>query len=171
MEQSLVTYFDGEKYGAVVIASMGLLAVVLAGILLPSRWELRAFAVTLGLVALAEIALGVGLFLRTGPQVTDLLAQLRSDPTAFFSDEGARMARVQRTFIIAQYVEMGVIVVGALVAFAQKNRFAVAGIALALLCHAAFLLAFDLIAERRGAVYLGALQSRAANANVALEPH
>jgi len=36
----------------------------------------------------------------------------------------------------------------------------VVGIALALLFHAAFLLAFDLVAERRGAAYLAQIQAR-----------
>ncbi|MFN2567681.1 MAG: hypothetical protein ABR499_22025 [Gemmatimonadaceae bacterium] len=33
------------------------------------------------------------------------------------------------------------------------------GVALGLLCHAAFLLAFDVVAERRGAAYLAAIES------------
>jgi hypothetical protein len=45
----------------------------------------------------------------------------------------------------------------------QKGRFAVAGVALGLLVHLAVLLAFDLVAERRGAVYLTALRSGAAS--------
>jgi hypothetical protein len=161
MEETLVTYFDGEKQGALLIAAFGVAGIVLAAVLFPPRWELRSFAVTLGLVGLFELALGVGLLLRTGPQVSGLLAQLGTDAARFFSDECSRMARVQRSFVVAQYVEMAVIVVAAVTAFAQKNRFWVAGIALALLCHAAFLLAFDLVAERRGAVYQGALEARA----------
>jgi hypothetical protein len=35
--------------------------------------------VTLGVLALAEVGLSVGLYLRTGPQVSDLIAKLRSD--------------------------------------------------------------------------------------------
>ena len=171
MEQTLVTYFDGEKYGAVLIAAIGLVGVVLAAILFSPRWELRSFAVTLGVVGLAEIALGVALLLRTGPQVSDLLAHLRTDAAAFFFEEGTRMARVQRSFLVAQYVEMAVIVTGALVAFTQKNRFAVAGIAVALLCHGAFLLAFDLIAERRGAAYLSAIEASGAAANAPAPIH
>jgi hypothetical protein len=45
---------------------------------------------------------------------------------------------------------------------ALRNRFALAGIALGLLCHAAFLLAFDLVAARRGGIYLGELRTRSA---------
>jgi hypothetical protein len=160
MEEALVNYFEGEKHGALLIAGVGVVAVALAVVLLQPRWELRSLAVTLGLVAFGEIALGVGLYLRTGPQVSALLAQLGTEAARFLSDEGARMARVQRNFVVVQYVEMAVIVVAAVGAFALKNRFWIAGISLALLCHGAFLLAFDLVAERRGAAYQAALDGR-----------
>jgi hypothetical protein len=107
-------------------------------------------------------AIGVGLHLRTGPQVSSLIAQLGSDGARFFADEGARMARAQRNFVIIQYVELAVIVTAAIAAFALKNRFSLTGIALGLLCHAAFLLAFDLVAERRGDIYLTALRTNSA---------
>ena len=61
------------------------------------------------------------------------------------------MARVQRNFVVVQYSELAVIVIAAVIAFTQTNRFWLVRIALALLCHAAVLLAFDLVAERRGA--------------------
>jgi hypothetical protein len=126
------------------------------------RWDLRSFAVTLAVVAVAEIAIGVGLYLRTGPQVSALLTQLGADSARFFAEEGARMARVQRNFVIIQYVELAVIVTGAIAAIVLKDRFWLSGIALGLLCHAAFLLAFDLVAARRGANYLGEIRTRSA---------
>ena len=67
------------------------------------------------------------------------------------------MERVQRNFVIVQYVELSMIILGAILAVTQKNRPVIAGIALGLLIHAALLPAFDLIAERRGAVYLRSL--------------
>jgi hypothetical protein len=38
---------------------------------------------TLAIVALVEIALGLDLYLRTGPQVEGLLARLTASPTEF----------------------------------------------------------------------------------------
>jgi hypothetical protein len=55
-----------------------------------------------------------------------------------------------------------VIVTAAIAAVTLKERFSLSGIALGLLCHAAFLLAFDVVAERRGATYLGELRTRSA---------
>lgn len=69
------------------------------------------------------------------------------------------LVRVQRNLV--QYIEVAVIVIAAITAFAQKSRFWVAGVALGLLLNAALLLAFDLVAERRGAAYLAAIHTQA----------
>jgi hypothetical protein len=160
MHDALTTYFQGEKNAGLLIAGIGVAILALAAVFYQPRWSLRSFAVTLAVFALVEIAIGVALYLRTGPQVTSLLAQLGGDSARFFAEEGARMARVQRNFVVIQYIELVVIVTAAIAAIPFRNRFALAGIALGLLCHAAFLLAFDLIAERRGAIYLSKLRTR-----------
>ena len=109
-------------------------------------------------MAVIEIGIGVGLYFRTDPQVDALLRQLASDSALFVTAESARMSRVQRNFVVVQYVEVGVIAIAAITALALKHRVAVSGIAMGLLVSAAVLLAFDIIAERRGATYLAALQ-------------
>lgn len=72
------------------------------------------------------------------------------------------MARVQRTFIIVEYVELFVVVVTALTAISSKARPGLMGVALGLLISASVLLAFDLVAERRGAEYLSSISARRA---------
>ncbi|MEK6373712.1 MAG: hypothetical protein AABO58_13575 [Acidobacteriota bacterium] len=151
MHDSLMVYFDGEKYAGLFLAGLGL-AVIAAAVLL---FRFRSFAITLIVLAVAEIALGVGLYLKTGPQVARLMAQTD------YADEAVRMARVQRNFVVIEIVELAIIVICALVAVTQKGRVGVTGVALGLLIHAAILLAFDLLAERRGAVYLNALTENA----------
>ena len=103
--------------------------------------------------------MGVGLYLRTGPQVTRLEEQLQSAPSEFFEGEAARMPRVQRNFIVIKYVELVVIIVAAIVAISSKSRPGVAGVALGLLISASVLLAFDWFAERRGEEYVTALDA------------
>jgi hypothetical protein len=116
-------------------------------------------AITLTLIALVEMAIGVGLYLRTGPQLQRLEAQLRVDEAAFHSAESARMARVQRNFVIIEYAELAIILTAALVAVFMKQRTGAVGVALGLLVHAAVLLTFDVLAERRGADYLAMVVS------------
>jgi hypothetical protein len=67
------------------------------------------------------------------------------------------MARVQRNFVVIEYVELLLIVVAAVAAVALKGRPALAGVALGFLIHASLLLAFDIFAEHRGADYVAAL--------------
>lgn len=160
MQDVILTYFNAEKATGLLLIALGVLGAVAAGIFFQPRWELRPFALTLAFFALAEIAIGLGLYIRTGPQVNNLVALLGSDAGRFVTDEGQRMSRIQKNFIIIQYVELALIVVAAVVAVTQKHRPWVFGIALGVLLNAALLLAVDLVAERRGAVYLKAIESQ-----------
>jgi hypothetical protein len=161
MQDAMTLYFNGEKSAGLLLAGAAAAVLLLAVIIVRSTADLRSFAVTLAVVALAEIALGVGLYLRTGPQVSGLSRQLASDEGAFVESESARMARVQRNFVFIEYAELAIIVVAALVAVTYKPRTTVAGIALGMLIHASILLAFDVIAERRGSVYVSSLAAAA----------
>ena len=155
MHDAFTLYFNGEKFAGLFIAGVGLVAIVAAALLFRS---LRAFSVTLLILALIEIALGVGLYLRTGTQVRRLEAQLASDEGGFRAVETARMIRVQRNFVFIEWAEVAIIIVSGLVAVGLKYRPVAVGVALGLLIHASVLLAFDLVAERRGAVYWSALR-------------
>jgi hypothetical protein len=165
MHDALTIYFNGEKNAGLFIAVVGAAIVAAAVALFRARADFRSFALTLGIVALVEIAIGVGLYLKTDPQVGRLRAQLDSSPSRFSADERARMARVQRNFVVIEYVEVALIVVTAMVAIARKTNPTLTGVALGLLINAALLLAFDLIAERRGAVYLAAIERGGANSS------
>jgi hypothetical protein len=159
--QQLIEYFQGEKNAALFVSGVATVTMVAAAALWPARFGLRSMSVTLGVLALVLLAVGVGLYFKTDPQVDRLLAQLGSDAPAFYAAETARMEKVQRNFVIIEWVEIVVIVVGAIAAIALKARPGVGGVAMALVAVFAFLLAFDIVAERRGAVYLRALAARA----------
>jgi hypothetical protein len=157
MQDALRIYFDGEKYAGLLLA--GLASALLLAAVVIFRAGHRSFGWTLGALALIQIALGIGLYLRSGPQAGRLAAQLQTDAAGYSSAEGARMARVQKTFVVVEYAEVLLIVACALIALTQKHRPALTGVALGLLVSASILLAFDLLAERRGAAYLEAIRS------------
>jgi hypothetical protein len=157
MLDALTVYLDGEKSAGLFLAGIAAAALVAAVILFRTGPNLRSFALTVGILALPEIALGIGLYLRTGPQVSGLVQQLGRDAGAFRSAERVRMTRVQRNFVVIEYVELMSIIATALLAISQKARPGVSGVALGILINAAMLLAFDVIAERRGADYLAAI--------------
>jgi hypothetical protein len=155
----MTIYFNGEKSAGLFLAAIGIAVVVAATVLFRARPDYRSFAITLGLVALVEVAIGAGLYLKTDSQVGRLRAHLDSNAATFYADEGARMTRVQRNFVLIEYVEVALILVAAVVAVVRKGSHTVTGIALGLLINAALLLAFDLLAERRGAVYLAVIEA------------
>ena len=74
------------------------------------------------------------------------------------------MARVQRNFVVIEYIELFIIVTTAVAAVYLKARPGPSGVLLGLLISASVLLAFDLIAERRGAEYVAELASRGPSA-------
>jgi hypothetical protein len=159
MQEALAVYFDGEKHAGLVLTGIAVAVMIAAIVMFRAGAGFRSFALTLTIAALAEIALGVGLYLRTGPQVRRLEQQFLSAPAQYYREEGARMARVQRTFVVVEYIELFVIVATAVAAVFLKTRSSITGVALGLLITAAVLLAFDLFAERRGAKYVAAIAS------------
>ncbi len=160
MHNALTIYFDGEKHAGLCLAGIGVIGLAAAALFFQARWNVRSLAITLGVMALVQIAIGVGLYLKTGPQVADLVARLGADAGRLYADEGARMAKVQRNFVILEYTWIALIAASAVVAVAMKARFRVTGVALGLLVNFAIILTFDLVAERRGAVYLAALRAQ-----------
>jgi hypothetical protein len=161
MRDTMLSYFAGEKHGAIALMAAAVAALAAAAALFPARHGLRSLAITVACFGVLFAAIGVGLWLRTGPQVDRLTAQLGGDAATYFAEETARMAKVQRAFVVIELVELAVIAVASIAAIAWKSRPVLSGVALGFLINAAFLLAFDIVAERRGAVYLSALEAQA----------
>ena len=122
MTTSLHTYFAGEKHAGLMLAAIGLVMLVASIVLVPARWELRAFAITLGVWSLLELAVGLGLYFKTGPQVAKLVEQLATDSAAFVHAERPRMIGVQRNFVIIEVVWLVLIVASAIAAVWLKQR-------------------------------------------------
>lgn len=160
MSNALTIYFNGEKNAGLCLAGIGVVGLAAAALFFQARWNVRSFAITLGVMSLLEIAIGVGLYVKTGPQVAGLVASHAADAGRFFADEGARMAKVQRNFVMLEYTWIALIAASAVAAVALKARFRFTGVALGLLVNFTIILAFDLIAERRGAAYLSALRAQ-----------
>ncbi|MBL9100061.1 MAG: hypothetical protein JNL82_03830 [Myxococcales bacterium] len=157
MHEFVAEYFTGERLAGAVVGLAGAIGLLAAALLYAPRWELRPFAIVLAVLGLLELVVGLGLWIRTGPQVAGLLALLADDPARMIAEESARMTRVQATFVRLEIVWVALIAGSLAVAFSQRGRPALWSAALAVLLHAAFLFVFDSVAERRGAVYLSAL--------------
>jgi hypothetical protein len=159
MHGALSAYFDDEKNAGLMLAGIGLALLAGAGALFPARLGLRPFAITLAVFAALKLAIGIGLYVKTGPQVAALVEQLGRDANALFASETLRMLVVQRNFVWIESAWAVVIVASVAVASWKKEHPIASGIALGLLVGASLLLPFDRIAERRGKVYLDALRA------------
>lgn len=161
MKETLLAYFEGEKGAGLLLAFIGLakLAVAAAtGLRGGAMSGARPFAIALGAIAVLEIVGGAGLYLKTGPQVAALLERLEREPASFYASEAARMAKVQKNFVTLEIVWCAILTIGGVAAVVLKARPVPAGIVASLVITAALFLAFDLIAERRGATYYAALR-------------
>lgn len=158
MQDAILEYFTGEKLAGVTVAVVGAVGLVAAGVLMMPRWELRPMAAVLAVMGLLELTVGVGLWLKTGPQVESLLALQASDPARMLAEEGARMTKVQANFVRLEVLWVALMAAAAAVVLTQKGRPTLWAVCLGLALHAAFMLVFDAVAERRGAVYLAALR-------------
>ena len=162
MHEALTTYFAGEKNAGAVLAAIGL--VMGAAALMAARGQPKALAYTLAACAVLELAIGVGLYLKTDPQVARLSELLANDAAAFYAAEQPRMVTVQRNFVLLEGAWLVLITGSAVVAVWKKANPTASGIALGLLINTCLFLAFDVVAERRGSIYLAALNSGAAPA-------
>ena len=106
-------------------------------------------------IGLLQLALGVGLFVRTPGQVAALAEQLHREPTAFAAGERARMARVNRGFRWYRPVEQAILIGGAgcVLLGGLNHSDVLLGVGLGTFLEAARMLVLDHFADARADVY------------------
>jgi hypothetical protein len=82
-----------------------------------------------------------------------------SEPTRMQTEELPRMEKVMKSFSVIKKVELGVVVLGIVLAIFFWRNPLVRGIALALIVEGLLLYLFDYLAEARGEVYVAFLRS------------
>lgn len=157
----LLHYFAGEKAGAAVCLALGIGAVLFAFWVWRSHTAFRAMAIPVGLIGLAQLALGAGLWLRTDPQVASLQAGLTDQPQSTREGELARMERVNANFQVIEAAEAALILVSLVLSLAFRGKPTLTAVGMGLLLQASVMLAFDLFAEHRAHVYTAWLRGPA----------
>lgn len=157
MSQRVHGYFRGELDLASVAMGLGAGSGYTGGFLLAKATDAsRAAAVPILVVGVAQIAIGLGLLVRTGSQVRALDAQIESSPGAYAEAEGARMESVVSRFAIFRAIEAVLLVGGAgtaaLGAVLEEDLAIGAGLGLGV--QAGVVLVLDAFAEARAERYL-----------------
>lgn len=150
---ALHQYFDGERSAGWLLAALGALALGFSWWLRASGTPLRAMLYPLAIVGAIELAVGVGLALKTPPQVAALDQRFAAAPADARAAERTRMEKVQRNFVVIKWVEVAAVLAGlALVMFGRGE--ARVGVGMGMVIQGGVMLAFDVFAEQRGALYL-----------------
>lgn len=149
----LQAYFDGEKQAGLFIAALGIASLAFAFWLYRDGGNFRAMLYPLAIIGLIQVAIGVGLYLRTPPQVAALEKSFSSGDAAAKEAERARMARVNANWKIIELAEVLIIALALIFILALKSRPVFVAVGMGLLIQASLLLAFDLFAEERARIY------------------
>jgi hypothetical protein len=150
----LLSYFSQEKTGGVLVLIAGIIAVVASVILYRNSEIYRGVAYPLVLIALAEIGLGIGLYLRTDKQVAILQSTYTNSVSDFKNIEIPRMEKVMTTFKIVKLSEVALLIISLILSFLYLKNNLIYSISIGIAIQAGFLFIFDLFAEKRAHEYL-----------------
>lgn len=159
MQARMAAYFAAEKQEGLVFLAAGLLALGASIWLWRSASPYRAMLYPLGAVALIQLGVGPGVYLRTGGQVADLSAKLAATPAAYRAEETARMEKAMRGFQVYKAIEIAVLAAGIALALLAPHRPALYAAGIGCIAQGALMLVLDLFAEARGREYLAALRA------------
>lgn len=157
MHALLIRYFAAEKQEGLLFVAVGVAALVVSAFLLRGGGPYRGMALPLAAVALIQLGVGGGVWLRTDRQVADLSARLDRESAAYRVAETARMEKVMSGFRLYKAVEIALLAAGIGLALLFPSRDVLYSAGIGLVAQAALMLVLDLFAERRAREYLDAL--------------
>ena len=160
MEQ-INNYFGAERLESLLFIAIGIVALgVAAYALLASRNSLlRGAAWPLALVALIQLGVGGGVFLRSHKDIARVQSMVQVEGKRLRSEEIPRMEVVVRNFVLYRWIEIGLLVAAILLHAFAPAASAWRGAGIGLFFQAGLMLALDFFAERRAMVYLDWLRA------------
>ena len=150
----LQQYFDAERQAGLLAAGLGLASFTFAAYLWMTGSPFKAMVWPLIVFGTIELGVGVGLAVRTPPQLRALDVRFAAAPRDAAASELQRMTRVNRSFRIIKAGEVVLLAIGvALAMFLPASSLAWRAVGMGLLLQSAVLLVFDIVAEHRAHVY------------------
>jgi hypothetical protein len=153
----LQVYFSAEKYESLLFLAIGIAAVACSWVLYRRASPRVGMIGPLLAIGAIQIAVGGSVFLRTDMQVAELQRQRVVAPAGLRAAEATRMATVMANFRVYKAIEVGLLVLGAVLVGAARRRPFWHAFGIGLLLQSALMLVLDLIAEERGRRYLEAV--------------
>ena len=120
---------------------------------------LRGAAWPLALVALIQLSVGGGGYVRSPKDIARVQQIVKAEPKRVRSEEIPRMDVVMKNFVLYRWIEIALLVAAILLCAFAPAASAWRGVGIGLLVQAGLMLALDFFAEQRGSVYLGWLRT------------
>lgn len=148
-------YFKAEKYESVFFIAIGLIAIALSIYFWRSLQVpfYKGAAIPMTVVALIQLTVGMTIFVRSPKDIERVEKIIATEKTRIQTEELPRMDLVMKSFATYKYIEIALIVAGALLFFVLKDDFW-KGVGVGLLVQAGLMLALDFVAESRGSQYI-----------------
>ena len=159
--EHITDYFGAERLESLLFIGVGVVAMGIAAyaLLVSQDAVLRGAAWPLALVALIQLGVGGGVYMRSPKDATRVQHIVKVEPKRVRSEEIPRMEVVMKNFVLYRWIEIGLLVAAILLCALAPAASAWRGVGIGLLVQAGLMLALDFFAEHRGAVYLGWLRS------------
>lgn len=155
MKDAIRIYFQAEKIGGQLAASIGIAACSVGGGVMLSAGApfYTGLSIPLVLIGIVQIMTGATIARRSDLQARDLEQLLEESPDEFHSQETQRMEAVMRNFLRLKWAEAAFIVVGLAIILVNDTLSFTKGLGAGLFAQGVVSLVFDFFAEKRGKTY------------------
>ena len=146
---SVLTYFNGEKWESYLFLLLGVLSILISIYLLfvlkTSFW--KGVAIPFILVGILELVVGYTIVRRSPVDILRVEKMINDEPQKIASEEIPRMEKVMSNFVIFRYVEIALIILGIALMYSSKHDTFWKGIGLGLFMQAGIVLSLDFLNE------------------------
>jgi hypothetical protein len=155
-------YFKEEQIESLFFVIIGSIALLLAGIFLfiIKYSFFKGFAIPFLVIGFIQLGVGLSIYNRSEKDIIRVIHFIKQEPKKTQTEEIPRMEKVIQNFIIYRWIEL-ILIIGStilFIAFYKSPQTFWKGIALGLLIQSGITLSLDVIAEKRGHIYLETLQ-------------
>lgn len=152
------SYFTEEKIESLFFIIIGSMALLFAGFLLfiIKYSFFKGMAIPLLIVGFIQLSDGISVYNRSAAYITRVNQFIKQEPQKLKTEELPRVEKVMKNFIIYKWVEIS-LMIGSIIlffAFYESPQTFWKGLALGLIIQTSIMLTLDIIAEKRGHIYI-----------------
>ncbi len=149
-------YFHAEKSESLLFIAVGVAAIAIGlyfYLQIKTPYH-KGLAISLSLIALIQLTVGSTVFVRSPKDIVRVQQIVEKAPERIRTEEIPRMKTVMKNFVLYRYVELALLLIGIVLAFAFAPQTFWKGIGLGLALQSGIMLLLDYFAEKRGQEYM-----------------